>query len=393
MTGSAILDLALLAMLGVYTVLGFRHGFVLSLGTFAGVIAGGVAAFFSIPILTAWVTDSQIRLPVILAVVVGLLTIGQSAGSAIGKIIRRRVDKTPLRVLDRIFGAAINLVAAAVIVSLLAFGLGSLGVPLVTKAIGASNVVSTIETFTPDPLKVLEARVRSMFVLDGLPRLIETISNGNPLPVPASGESAAQQLSARSVVKITGNAFKCGQNQSGSGFVVSPGRVITNAHVVAGVAEPMVLTTMGTAYVGRVVYFDPERDLAVIAVNGLPAPALRVDNDLATGDKAVFAGYPLGGPFRASPAAVQNVATITTADIYGNNPATRQVYYLAGDVQQGNSGGPLIDSTGGVTGVIFARSASKPQLGFAMTTHEFAPVAAKAKALSATVSSGSCTRD
>ncbi|MHC5796749.1 MarP family serine protease [Lacisediminihabitans sp. FW035] len=392
MTGSVVLDLLLILLLIAYAVFGFRRGFILSLGSFAGIVVGALAAFFAIPLVTAWVTTSQFRLPVILVVVVALVALGQAAGSALGRVIRRRVDKSPLRAIDRVFGAAITLVGAALVVSMLAFGLGSLGVPVVSQAIGSSTVVSTIDRVTPDPVKALEARVRSLFALDGLPRLFEALGTGTPLPVPTAGQTAAQQVSARSVVKITGNAYQCGQNQSGSGFVSSSGRVVTNAHVVAGVTQPVILTPAGATYTGRVVYFNAAQDLAVIAVNGLPTAPLPLGADLTTGATAVFDGYPLGGPFLSSPAAVQNVATINSPDIYGANPRPREVYYLAADVQEGNSGGPLIDAAGSVTGVIFARSATTSHLGFAMTTQELAPVVAQAQGLSASVSSGNCTR-
>ena len=392
MTGSAVLDLLLIVLLIAYTAFGFRRGFILSLGSFVGIVVGAIAAFFAIPLVTGWVTASQLRLPVILVAVVALVALGQAAGSALGRAVRRRVDKTPLRGIDRVFGAVITLVGAALVISMLAFGLGSLGVPVVSQAIGSSTVVSTIDRVTPDSVRGLEAKVRSLFALDGLPHLFESLGTGTPIAVPNAGQTAAQEVSARSVVKITGNAYQCGQNQSGSGFVSSSGRVITNAHVVAGVTQPIVLTPAGATYTGRVVYFNASEDLAVIAVTGLPTAPLRLGADLATGATAVFDGYPLGGPFLSSPAAVQNVAMINSPDIYGANPRPRQVYYLAADVQEGNSGGPLIDAAGSVTGVIFARSATTSHLGFAMTTQDLAPVVARAQGLNAPVSSGTCTR-
>jgi S1-C subfamily serine protease len=390
--GSTVLDVLLILLLLGYTVHGFRAGFVLSLAGIIGIIAGALLAFFAIPLVTGWVSASTFRLPIILMVVVALIVVGQTVGSAIGRLVRRGVDKTPLRVIDRVLGAAVTLVAAALVTSMLAFGIGSLGVPVVSQAIGSSAVVSTIDTITPDPVKALEAQVRSLVAKDGLP-LIAAIGTGEPLPVPATGPgTAAQQASANSVVKITGNAYQCGQNQSGSGFVSSTGRVITNAHVVAGVTQPVVVTPAGGTYTASVVYFNPNEDLAVLAVNGMPTAPLQLGPNLAQGDKAVFDGYPLGGPFLSSPAAVESVSTINTPDIYGTNPSPRQVYYLAANVQEGNSGGPVLDSNGKVAGVVFARSATTTSLGFAMTTQDLAPVVAEGPGLNAAVSSGTCTR-
>jgi S1-C subfamily serine protease len=391
--GSTVLDVLLVLLLLGYTVHGFRAGFVLSLAGIVGIVAGALLAFFAIPLVAGWVSASAFRLPIILLVVVALIALGQAAGSSIGRLVRRGVHKTPLRVIDRVLGAAITLVAASLVTSMLAFGIGSLGVPVVSQAIGSSAVVSTIDSVTPVPVKALEAQVRSLVANDGLPQLIDAIGSGEPLSVPQAGPgTAAQQASADSVVKITGNAYQCGQNQSGSGFVSSTGRVITNAHVVAGVTQPVVVTPTGGTYTAHVVYFNPNEDLAVLAVNGMPTAPLHLGPDLVQGDKAVFDGYPLGGPFLSSPAAIESVSTINTPDIYGTNPGPRQVYYLAANVQEGNSGGPVLDSNGQVAGVVFARSATSTSLGFAMTTQDLAPVVAEGPGLKSAVSSGTCTR-
>ncbi|MCU1514416.1 MAG: hypothetical protein JWO10_1506, partial [Microbacteriaceae bacterium] len=194
------------------------------------------------------------------------------------------------------------------------------------------------------------------------------------------------------VMKIVGSAYACGQNQSGSGFVVSQNRVITNAHVVAGVTQPVVQSSDGRSWNGRVVYFDTVNDLAVIAVSGMPVSPLAIGKTLATGTSAVFDGYPLGGPFSSKPAAVQGISTVNVPDVYGNNPSPREIYTLAADVQQGNSGGPLIDAAGSVAGVVFAKSTTTPA-GFALTIAELGPVARQAGSLTSSVDSGHCTTE
>ena len=149
----------------------------------------------------------------------------------------------------------------------------------------------------------------------------------------------------------------------------------------------------GGSWTGRVVYFDTVNDLAVIAVNGMPTPALTVGSTLAQGASAVFVGYPLGGPFSSKNAAVQGVSTVRVPDIYGQNPSPREVYTLAADIEQGNSGGPVIDSAGHVAGVVFAKSSTTADVGFALTVSELAPVASQAAGLSAAVPSGHCTTE
>jgi S1-C subfamily serine protease len=385
-----VLDVLLVLLLAAYTIYGFRRGFALSLGGILGVVLGALLAFLAIPLVTGWVGTSFWRLPAVLITVVGLIAGGFALGSAIGRAIRRGVAKGPLKVVDRLFGAAISLVTTALVISMLAFGIGSLGVPFVSAAIGSSRVVATIDALTPAPITELEARVRALVSQQGVPRLLEAIGVGPSLPIPDGDANAAQQEAVRSVVRIVGNAYACGQNQTGSGFVVATDRVVTNAHVVAGVTDPVVQAADGRNWEGRVVYFDPADDLAVIAVDGMTADPLPLGPTLGTGDRALVAGYPLGGPFSASPAAVQGVSTVSTPDIYGQNPTPREVYSLAADVQQGDSGGPLLDSAGRVAGVIFAKSATSA-VGFALTVGELEPVARLAASLGAAIESGYCT--
>jgi S1-C subfamily serine protease len=206
----------------------------------------------------------------------------------------------------------------------------------------------------------------------------------------ASTDTPALNRAAESVLRIAGTAYECGQNQTGSGFVVSEDRVVTNAHVVAGVSQPVVEMPDGGAMPGRVVYFDTKHDIAVLAVEDLPAQPLPLSADLPGGSPAAFAGYPHGGPFQSKPATVQDITTVLVPDIYGGNATPEEIYRLAGDVQPGNSGGPLLTTGGAVAGVIFAKATSDTDMGFAITMDDLNPVAAQAPALTAPVSSGQC---
>lgn len=387
--GSILIDIILLLVLVLFTGYGAQRGFARSLGAILGFVAGALLAFFAIPLVTGWVGSSFWRVPAVLLVVALLISVGIGVGTAAAHAIRSGVTRRKPGGLDRFLGAVLSLITTAVVISMLAFGIGSLGIPFVSQAIVSSRVVGAINAITPPPLSALEAQVRSAVAERGIPRLLDSIGAGTPLPIPTDGETAAQQAAAQSVVKVTGNAIACGQNQTGTGFVVSKGRVVTNAHVVAGVTRPTIIAPAGGSWTGRVVYFDPVGDLAVIAVTGMNTPALTIGSTLGQGAKAVFDGYPLGGPFSSKPAAVEGVSTVRVPDIYGANPSPREVYSLAADVQQGNSGGPLLDSGGRVSGVIFAKSATTTT-GFALTTATLTPVVKQAAGLSTTVASGSC---
>ncbi|WP_461164619.1 MarP family serine protease [Arthrobacter sp. R4-81] len=391
MFGLTVLDLALILTLLSYLIYGLRNGFLVTLGGIAGFAVGAVAAFVSIPLVTDFVEDTGWRLTAVIGSAVVLMVMGHALGTAIGRRVRSAVRIKPLRAVDRGIGGAVNVVVAALVMSMLAFSISALGVPFVSQQLAESKVIRFIDGLTPTPVKATMAQLRSTVIGNGIPTLIEGFGQGQPVQVPnASTDTPGLNRAAQSVLKIAGTAYQCGQNQTGTGFVVSPDRVVTNAHVVAGVSQPVVELPDGGAYPGRVVYFDGQRDLAVLAVEGLPSTPLALSPDLPSGSPAAFAGYPHGGPFQSKPATVQDIATVLVPDIYGNNPTPDDVYRLAGDVQPGNSGGPLLTVDGLVAGVIFAKATSDAALGFAIPMDDLNPVAAQAPSLTDAVSPGQC---
>ncbi|WP_285245029.1 MarP family serine protease [Pseudarthrobacter sp. fls2-241-R2A-127] len=391
MVGLTVLDLVLILALLSYLVYGLRNGFLVTVGGLAGFAAGAVAAFFAVPLVSTFVADSGWRLTAIIAAAVVLMALGHGLGTMVGRQIRGAMRIRPLRAVDRLVGGALNLVVSALVMSMLAFSVSSLGVPVVSQQLAESKVIRFIDGLTPTPVKATMAELRSTVIGNGIPTLFEGLDQGQPVQVPnASTNTPALNKAAQSVLRIAGTAYECGQNQTGTGFVVSQGRVVTNAHVVAGVSQPVVEMPDGGAMPGRVVYFDTKRDLAVLAVDNLPSQPLPLSRDLPGGSQAAFAGYPHGGPFQSKPATVQDIATVLVPDIYGNNPSPEDIYRLAGDVQPGNSGGPLLTTDGQVAGVIFAKATSDAEVGFAITMSDLNPVAQQAPTLSAPVSSGQC---
>ncbi|BBE23932.1 serine protease [Arthrobacter sp. MN05-02] len=388
-----LLDLVLALVLLGYLVTGLRNGFLVTLGGIAGFVAGAVAAFFAVPLVSAWVPDNPWRLIAVIATVIVLIIVGQAVGSALGASIRRWSDFPPLRVVDRLLGGVVNVVVAALVLSMLAFSVGTLGVPFLSQQLASSQVIRGIDTATPGPVRSWLAQLRTIAVDDGIPTILESVGPVTPADVPdESVDTPELAAAADSVVRITGTAFQCGQNQTGSGFVVAPDRVVTNAHVVAGVDEPVVEVPGAVALPGRVVQLDTARDIAVIAVDGLDAVPLPLGDDLANGTTAAFAGYPAGGPYRIQPASVQGLTPVLVNDIYGANPRPLQVYSLAANVQQGNSGGPLLDLQGRVAGVVFAKSTADAPVGYALSLAELRPIVESAEGLQDAVSAGQCTR-
>ncbi|OMH34422.1 MarP family serine protease [Tersicoccus sp. Bi-70] len=389
----SLLDVVLLLVLIGYLVHGFRVGFLVSIGGLAGFALGAVAAFFAVPLVSQWVTDSAWRTPAAIAVIIVLLVIGSSLGSRFGAVIRRAVGRIgPIRALDRGLGAAVNVIVCSLVLSLLSFAVSTMGVPMLSRAIAGSAVLQTVDRLTPPPLAASMARVRAgLFANGGIPRILAENLQSTPVPVPdESTDTPALRAAAGSVVRITGNAYQCGQNQTGSGWVMAPGRVVTNAHVVAGVGQPVVEVPNQNALPADVVLFDPVKDIAVLAVDGLGTAALEAGNPLAGGDSAVVAGYPLGGPYQAKPAGVQSRGSVRIPDIYGTGTSSREVYQLSADVQQGNSGGPLLDTRGRVVGMVFAKSRENVPVGYALTLAQVRSVVDGAG--TSEVSTGACIR-
>ncbi|QTG81048.1 MarP family serine protease [Arthrobacter crystallopoietes] len=391
--GLTILDIVLILILLAYLVGGLRKGFLVTLGGIVGFVLGAIAAFLSVPFVSMWVPDPGWRLTAIIGVAVLLVILGHAMGSGIGRAIRRRLDFPPVRPVDRLLGGAANVAVAALVMSMLAFSISALGVPFVSQQIAGSKVIQTIDSLTPAPVKSLLAQARSIAVQDGIPQVIDGVAPADPVPVPDAGaDTAALNEAAGSVVKIAGTAFQCGQNQTGSGFVIAPDRVMTNAHVVASVNEPVVEIPDGRVLPGRVVHFDPVHDIAVLAVEGLDVRPLPVGEELADGTLAAFQGYPAGGPFQSQPATVQGLSTVLVQNIYGADPEELEVYTLAADVEQGNSGGPLLDQGGRIAGLVFAKATDDVPVGYALSLDEIRPVIDNAMVYQETVSAGQCIR-
>lgn len=393
MLDTTFLDLVLVVVLIGYLVYGVRAGFLVSLGGIVGFLVGGAAAFFAVPLVSQWLSDSGWRAAAVVITAILLMAAGNAVGTGLGRRLRGKIRWKPLAIVDKVLGGIANVAVAAIVMSMLSFTVSSVGVPVLSQQLSSSRVITAIDGLTPDPVKAEAAQIRAFVLGDTLPRIIEGIGPLQPVPIPDENTDApALRTAAHSIVRITGTAFQCGQNQTGSGFVVAPGRVMTNAHVVAGVQEPVVELPGGGARTARVVYFDSVHDLAVLAVDSLSLSPLPLAGNSAPGTSAAFGGYPLGGPFQMRPAAIQGTTTVLAPDIYGANAVPKMVYQIAGNVQQGNSGGPLLTLDGSVTGVVFAKSDNTPNVGYAITMGEVKPVADQAPGLSQPVQPGQCTR-
>jgi len=394
-----VLDIVLAVVLVSYGFSGYRQGFVVSVMSLVGFLSGGALGMWLLPeLLRRWDSvDNNVvwRTVVLIFGVFVLASLGQAIAVGVGSRLRRGLRVKPARVIDSVLGVLATVLAVSVLVWFMAGAVrGGAPAPL-AKAIGGSRIVQTIDRFVPPQTARLFAGFRSVLDREGFPRVFEGVRAEPIAPVAPPDDQRAfgpgVARAATSIVKITGVAASCNRGQEGSGWVVAPERVVTNAHVVAGTSSEHVrIQGTGRSYDARVVIFDPQRDLAVLSVPGLPAPALTQGSDLRRSDSAIVAGFPLDGPYRLDSARVRDVLTATGADIYGNPGAVREVYSLFARVEPGNSGGPLLSPSGEVVGIVFAKSLDDDQTGYALTLDEARPVLEAANRAFSPVNTGGC---
>ncbi len=165
----------------------------------------------------------------------------------------------------------------------------------------------------------------------------------------------------------------CGQIQEGSGFMAEPGLVLTNAHVVAGVEQIDVSTPDGSTVPGRLVGFDPGRDIAAIEVSGSAASPVSLASVVAVasdvGDVAIFdADHGL----EFEPFVVNRRIWASGNDIYADPAENRLVLEIRSLLAAGDSGAALVDVDGEVLGMVFAVARGQQDRGYALDRVEIA---------------------
>jgi len=390
MNVAPLLDLLLVGVLLGYAIYGVRIGLTRSLFVIAGVALGIFFAMLFAQNIAQFASVPQVRALVAIGVAIALVAAGHAVGSAVGKAIHVSIQTALLRGADRAVGGVAIFAVAALVISTVSFSAAQLGVPILSRTISASSVIRIIQDVTPDVVEANIARWRTALSNHALPLLGSPLGDPNAQIPTIDADSPALAAAAQSVVRITGNAYACGQGQTGSGFVIAPERIMTNAHVVSGTSGPVIEALNGQVLASSIVYFDSANDLAVLAVPGLTADALRLGDTARPGTSTAILGYPYGGPFTTNAALVQQVSTFASPNIYGEGNTTREVYTLAGQVNPGNSGGPLVTLDGDIAGTIFGSSTEQNNVGYALTLDAVRPIVENAADLSTTVSSGSC---
>jgi S1-C subfamily serine protease len=388
-------DVLVLALALFAGISGARQGMVTALASFVGVLIGAVIGVRVAPSLVGEFQSPALRVAFSVTVVILLVALGETVGVWLGRSVRNRIDGEGLRQVDTALGAVVQGAAALVVAWLVALPLThSSAYPGLTAAVRDSSVLGVVDRAMPAALRELPAELTRMLDVSGFPDVLAPFDPTPITPVgpvdPAVLSSAAVRKAQPSVLKIRGRAPSCSRALEGSAFVVAPERLLTNAHVVAGTNRVTVESVSGELD-AEVVSYDPATDAAVLAVPGLEAPVLPLSGEPAsTGMNALVLGYPLDGPYTPSPARIREKINLRGPDIYNHSTVIRDVYTVRAIVRSGNSGGPLLDESGQVLGMVFGAAVDDEETGFALTNEEIADDIAAAPGLTDEVSTGPC---
>lgn len=390
-----LVDAIVLAAIVVFAWTGWRQGFVAGLLSFGGFLIGALAAALLLPRVFEGVELPGALGPILLATAILLAAlVGQTLASFLGRRLRSAMTWRGVQVVDSAAGAALNVVALAVVLWIIATAVGLVPSLSVAREVRSSLVLRTLDSAVPDRARDLFSGLRNAVDASGLPRVFSGLGQYAGPQVPAPNERLLRDPAVRaswpSLVKITSVA--CDAVVTGSGFAYAPDRILTNAHVVAGSEQPTIRIPGDPAsYDASVVAIDSRLDLAVLRVDGLPAPALSFATRPAeTGDGAVVAGFPGGGDLEAGAARIRARIDARGEDIYGRSGVVRDVYSFRGVVIPGNSGGPLLAPNGRVYGVVFAAGLGEEETGYAITAEQAAPIAQRGAQSVEPVDTGAC---
>jgi S1-C subfamily serine protease len=389
-------DIIVIVMVVSFAIAGLRQGFLVSIVSFLGFAVGGMVGLLLMPHLLGSQTPGKTRallaLGGVMVIAIGVQTLGAWAGAW----LRRHLVWRPARRVDALAGGVVAAVAVLGVTWLLGSVLlrADSSVPFASDA-RDSRVLAAVDRVMPGTPDEVFSAFGNLIDTTGFPQVFTDLTQERSVPVAAPDGTVSRypgvRLAASSTVKIVGTAGSCSRRIEGSGFVYAPHRVMTNAHVLAGVTDPKVYVDgVGRGYPARVVAFDPETDLAVLWVPGLDLTPLTFGGAAPQGTDSAAIGYPGDGPLVVSPARVRGTTRAVGQDIYGSGQVVRDIYALRAVVRPGNSGGPLVGTDGHVLGVVFAASRDDPDTGYALTASQVAAAAAAGRTAVDDVPTGRC---
>jgi S1-C subfamily serine protease len=387
-----VLDWVLVVLVIAYALSGYWQGFITGACATAGLLIGGLLGIWLAPTALGDADPSMwVSLGALFIVIVSA-TVGQAVFQFAGAQLRERIRWQPIRAVDAVGGAALS--ATAVLLVAWALGLAVTGSKIngITPAVRSSLVLAKVNEALPRSANQALQAFNEVVGTSFFPRYLEpfapeTIIDVGPPPQRLVRDPDVVAASS-SVLKIHGDN-SCGRGVEGTGFLYADNRLMTNAHVVAGVDDPEVLIG-GDTVAATVVFYDPELDIAVLAFDDGGRPDLGFDFDAEAGQGVAVLGYPEDGPYDVQPARIRAEQRLRSPNIYGDGSVVRDVFSVRGSIRPGNSGGPMVSSRGAVVGVVFAASVTDDETGYAVTAEQVSQAAARGSASTAEVDSGDC---
>ncbi|MFZ4517615.1 MAG: MarP family serine protease [Microthrixaceae bacterium] len=383
------LDVVLLVMAVLAAALGWRLGFLTRAFGWIGAALGLGLAVVLVPRalrLIDWPSDTLLLVAGVLALV-AVASLGQGIGSAIGARLRPPARSRGARRIDALGGCALGLLGVAVLAWLvLPFMSNAKGWP--AEAARSSVLARFAAERLPAPPDQL-AELEQQLAQGDFPELFSDARPVTSVPPPPKGSNVSAAALARlsaSSVRLEGQA--CDTIQTGSGFVVAPGLVVTNAHVVAGTKGLEVRTTDDRTTRGTVVAFDPSVDLALVATD-LNRPVLRLAEP-EEGRTGLVLGFPGGGRFDPSPFSVAGLLDARGYDIYDRDLVDRRLVVLSSDLAPGDSGSAVATADGTAVGVAVAVAPDRPGVAYALAPAQVRELLASLGGSRAAVGTGPC---
>ena len=373
-----MLDLVLVVLLLLFAITGYRQGFIVGVFSFAGFIGGGILAALTAPdLIQGWLEDPGQQALLAIAVVFLAAALGQFLSSYLGTLVRNQVTWDSARVLDAIGGALVSGLSVLLVAWFIGSTVANSALPMVAQQVKDSRVLQSVDSLMPESAHQGFSEFRSIVDQSAFPQVFSGLGTGELAEVdpPDPDVLTTPELieSSRSVVKVLGTAPSCQRRVEGTGFAYGDDRIMTNAHVVAGVTDDMrVVTRDGHQLDATLVLFDAEQDLAVLQVPGLDLEPLEFDHEADQGSDAVVAGFPRNSGFTAVPARIRAQQRAQGPDVSHETQVSREIYQVRAVVRPGNSGGPLLGPDGSVYGVVFAAATNEDETGYVLTADEVA---------------------
>ncbi|MGA9858766.1 MAG: MarP family serine protease [Solirubrobacteraceae bacterium] len=382
----SVLDWVIVAFTVLLAFYGYLQGFIVGALSLVGFALGAFLGTRLAPLLLS--EGSRSPYAPLFGLLGALLAGGAFASGleGLGNRFRSALRIPGLRQVDGLLGAALTACVGLGIAWIIgAVALDASGSVPLRADIRQSTILRALDRLLPPSGPILDALAR----FDPLPSVRGPAADV-PAPTRRILASPAIRVAHRGVVRVFGTA--CGLGVEGSGWVVAPGIVVTNAHVVAGETDTAVqVGGVGTSLPAQALVFDPRNDIAILRVDRLQAPVLEPAARPRTGQAAAILGYPLDGPFDVEPGRLGQTETVATQDAYGRGHVMRSITPLRGRVRPGNSGGPMIDSHGRVLATVFAALTGTPKAGgFAVPNTVISSDLRRGLAHAAAVGTGPC---